>query len=118
MAQTVSGYTVSGLVGSDTTSSLSGVSASGASGTSVGSYTNTVTASTQTNYSVTAADGTLTISAASSSSVGASTVVVEPDSKTFPLPPRGRSAVMLELDGANKGDEGQSAFDLNQASGG
>ena len=117
VAQTVSGYTVSGLVGSDTTSSLSGVSASGASGTSVGSYTNTVTASTQTNYSVTAADGTLTISAPSSSSVGSSTAVLEPDSKTFPLPPRGLSAVLIEGDSASTGGGDKSAFDLHQASG-
>ena len=58
--QTVSGYTVSGLVGSDTTSSLSGVSAS-VSGTNAGSYTNAVTASAQTNYTVSTANGSLTI---------------------------------------------------------
>lgn len=63
VAQTVSGYTVSGLVGSDTTSSLSGVSAS-VSGTNAGSYTNSVTASTQTNYTVSTANGSLTIAKA------------------------------------------------------
>ena len=61
IAQSVSGYSASGLVGSDTTSSLSGVNASGASGTNAGSYTNTVTAATQANYTVTTASGTLTI---------------------------------------------------------
>jgi len=104
-------------VGSDTTSSLSGVSAS-VSGTSVGSYTNTVTSSTQTNYTVTTVDGTLIISVPTSSSVGSSTTVLEPDSETFPLPPRGRSAVLMESDDVNTGGEDQSAFDLNQASGG
>jgi P pilus assembly chaperone PapD len=104
-------------VGSDTTSSLSGVSASGASGTSVGSYTNAVTASTQTNYSVTTADGTLTISASTSSSVGASTVVVEPDSVTFPLPPRGLFSVLVEVDGASDGGAENPADEWRQASG-
>ena len=41
--QTVSGFTVSGLQGSDTVASLSSVVASGATGKNAGSYTNTVT---------------------------------------------------------------------------
>jgi len=35
--------------------------------------------------------------------VGSSTAVLEPDSETFLLPPRGRSAVLLELDSVNTG---------------
>ena len=100
VAQTLSGYTVSGLVGSDTTSSLSGVSAS-VSGTNAGSYTNSVTASTQTNYSVTTADGTLTISVPTSSSVGSSTTVVDPELKTFRMPEHGLSGVLFEDEGAH-----------------
>ena len=42
--QTVSGFTVSGLQGSDTEASLTSVAASGATGKNAGSYTNTVTA--------------------------------------------------------------------------
>ena len=93
------------------------MSASGASGTSVGSYTNSVTASTQTNYTVTTADGTLTISASSSSSVGASTAVVQPESATFPMPPRGSSAVLIEVDGASTGGAQNPADEWRQASG-
>jgi hypothetical protein len=77
-----------------------------------------VTASTQTNYSVTTADGTLTISVPSSSSVGSSTAVLEQGSMTFPLPPRGRSAVFIALDDIPTVTEDEAEFDLNQASGG
>ena len=114
MAQTLSGYTVSGLVGSDTTSSLSGVSAS-VSGTDAGSYTNSVTASTQTNYTVTTADGTLTISVPTSSSVGSSTTVLEPRSRTFPLPSRGLVAVLLEVNDGYSAGAGSPAVDMRQS---
>ncbi|PUE10844.1 hypothetical protein B9Z51_00360 [Limnohabitans sp. T6-5] len=59
--QSVSGFTVSGLLGSDTVASLSSVSAAGATGKNAGSYTNTVTAGTEANYTVTTANGTLQI---------------------------------------------------------
>ena len=71
--QSVSGYTVSGLQGSDTTADLSNVSASGASGRNAGSYANTVSAGTQTNYDVTTIDGALTISKATASVSGTAT---------------------------------------------
>ena len=114
VAQTLSGYTASGLVGSDTTSSLSGVSAS-VSGTNAGSYTNSVTASAQTNYSVTTADGTLTISVPTSSSVGSSTTVLEPRSRTFPLPSRGLVAVLLEVNDGYSAGAGSPAVDMHQS---
>ena len=114
VAQTLSGYTASGLVGSDTTSSLSGVSAS-VSGTNAGSYTNSVTASTQTNYTVTTADGTLTISVPTSSSVGSSTTVLEPRSRTFPLPSRGIVAVLLEVNDGYSAGAGSPAVDMRQS---
>jgi tripartite-type tricarboxylate transporter receptor subunit TctC len=44
--QTVSGFTVTGLQGTDTAAVLSNVSAAGATGKNAGSYTNTVTAGT------------------------------------------------------------------------
>jgi hypothetical protein len=59
--QAVSGFTVSGLQGSDTVASLSTVVASGATGKNAGSYTNAVTVGTETNYTVTAVDGTMVI---------------------------------------------------------
>ena len=62
--QSVSGFTVSGLQGSDTVGSLSTVTASGATGKNAGSYTNTVTAGTETNYTVTTANGSLAIAKA------------------------------------------------------
>ncbi|WP_322992219.1 YDG domain-containing protein [Limnohabitans sp.] len=62
--QSVSGFTVSGLQGSDTVSSLSTVAASGATGKNAGSYANTVTAGTETNYTVTTANGSLAIAKA------------------------------------------------------
>jgi hypothetical protein len=93
--QTVSGYTVSGLVGTDTTSSLSGVSASGASGTNAGSYTNAVTASTQTNYAVSTVNGTLTISVPGVSSVGSSATVLKPELQAFQMPTRTSVPVLI-----------------------
>ena len=62
--QSVSGYTVSGLQGSDNVSGLTGISASGASGMNVGSYANTMTVADQPNYTVTGVNGALHISAA------------------------------------------------------
>ncbi|NBO82788.1 MAG: hypothetical protein EBU75_08140, partial [Betaproteobacteria bacterium] len=59
--QAVSGFTVSGLQGSDTVASLSTVVASGATGKNAGSYTNAVTVGAETNYTVTAIDGTMVI---------------------------------------------------------
>ncbi|WP_090143255.1 YDG domain-containing protein, partial [Limnohabitans sp. DM1] len=68
--QSVTGFTVSGLQGSDTAASLSSVSATGASGKNAGSYTNTVTAGTEANYTVTTANGTLQIGKASLTATG------------------------------------------------
>jgi len=60
VAQSVSGFTASGLVNGETASVLSGVAATGATGTNVGSYTNTASG-TDGNYNLTFADGALTI---------------------------------------------------------
>ena len=68
--QTVTGFTVSGLQGSDTQNSLSSIQAAGVTGKNAGSYTNTVTAGTETNYTVTTANGTLTIGKASLTATG------------------------------------------------
>jgi len=62
--QTVGGFTVSGLQGSDTPSSLTSITASGASGKNAGSYANTVTAGTETNYTVSTVNGSLDIAKA------------------------------------------------------
>jgi filamentous hemagglutinin family protein len=59
--QTVAGFTVSGLLGSDMESDLTSISASGASGKNVASYTNTVTAGTEANYTVSTVNGNLQI---------------------------------------------------------
>jgi filamentous hemagglutinin family protein len=59
--QTVAGFTVSGLLGSDLIGGLTSISASGASGKNVASYTNTVTAGTETNYTVSTVNGSLQI---------------------------------------------------------
>ena len=63
--QSVSGFTVTGLRGTDTVGGLTGISASGATGTNVGTYANTMTVANQTNYNVTGINGALTIGAAS-----------------------------------------------------
>ena len=60
VAQSVSGFTASGLVNGETASVLSGVSATGASGTNAGSYTSTASG-TDSNYNLTFASGSLTI---------------------------------------------------------
>jgi filamentous hemagglutinin family protein len=62
--QSVSGFSLSGLQGSDTVSNLSSITASGATAKNAGSYTNTVTAGTETNYTVTTANGSLDIAKA------------------------------------------------------
>ena len=59
--QTVDGYVVSGLLGSDTAADLVGISASGATGKNAGVYTNAVNAADQTNYTVSKSDGKLII---------------------------------------------------------
>jgi filamentous hemagglutinin family protein len=95
---------------------LSNISGTVASGTNAGTYTSTLY-SNQQGYDL-SGSGTLTILVPTSSSVGSSTAVLEPDSEIFPLPSRGLSAVLTELDSVNTGGEDQSAFDLHQASGG
>ena len=62
LAQTVSGFTASGLVNGETASVLSGVSAS-VSGTNAGSYTNTASG-TDANYNLTFVTGALNINKA------------------------------------------------------
>jgi hypothetical protein len=59
-AQSVSGFTATGLVNGETTAVLSSVIASGATGTNVGTYTNTVLG-TDSNYNLTFANGSLVI---------------------------------------------------------
>jgi hypothetical protein len=51
-AQSVTGFTASGLVNSETAAVLTGVTASGATGTNAGTYTNTVSG-TDSNYNLT-----------------------------------------------------------------
>ncbi|MDZ7811581.1 MAG: YDG domain-containing protein, partial [Ideonella sp.] len=63
-AQSVSGFTVNGLQGTDTVASLSTVSASGAMRTNAGTALNTVTAGLENNYTVTTTNGTLSITPA------------------------------------------------------
>ncbi len=73
--QSVAGFTVSGLQGSDTVGSLSSVVASGATGKNAGSYTNTVTAGTETNYTVSTVNGSLAIAKAALTATGNSASV-------------------------------------------
>ena len=68
--QSVAGFTLSGLLGSDTAASLSATSASGTTAKNVGTYTNTVAAGNETNYIVTAVNGVLTIEKANLSATG------------------------------------------------
>ena len=60
-AQSVSGYTLTGLQGLDNASGFTGFSASGAIGTNVGNYANVMTVADQTNYTVTGISGSLQI---------------------------------------------------------
>jgi hypothetical protein len=62
--QSVSGFTVSGLQGSDTVADLSSVVAAGATAKNAGSYANAVTAGTETNYTVSTVPGSLDIAKA------------------------------------------------------
>jgi filamentous hemagglutinin family protein len=63
-SQSVSGFTLSGLLGSDTATDLLTVSATGAAGQNAGSYTNTVSAGTEANYTVSTVNGNLSIAKA------------------------------------------------------
>ena len=73
LAQSVSGYTATGLLNGQTTSVLSGVNASGATGTNAATYTNTVSG-TDSNYNLTLVSGSLVI--------GKAGLVVTADNKT------------------------------------
>jgi filamentous hemagglutinin family protein len=59
--QSVSGFTVTGLLGNDSINDLVGISALGASAMNVGTYTNAMTVMDQANYTVTGINGLLTI---------------------------------------------------------
>ncbi len=61
VAQSVTGFTATGLVNNESASVLAGVSTSGGSGTNAGSYTSTASG-TASNYSLTFNTGALTIS--------------------------------------------------------
>ncbi|MBE0596144.1 MAG: filamentous hemagglutinin N-terminal domain-containing protein [Desulfuromonadales bacterium] len=60
LEQSVTGFTVNGLVNNEVASVLTGVSTSGGTGTNADSYTHTASGTTQ-NYTLTFVDGTLTI---------------------------------------------------------
>jgi len=60
-AQSVSGFTVDGLVNGEDQSVLTGVTTSGGKGTNAGSYVLTVGGGSADNYELTFVDGTLTI---------------------------------------------------------
>ncbi len=62
--QTVSGFTVSGLQGTDTVGSLTNIHAPGVTGKNAGSYSNIVMAGTETNYTVSTVNGRLDIAKA------------------------------------------------------
>ncbi|MFZ6727697.1 beta strand repeat-containing protein, partial [Undibacterium sp. MH2W] len=59
--QSVSGFTATGLVGSDTAANISGITASGATGTNAGSYTNIVSGSNSNYSNIIFTNGTLNI---------------------------------------------------------
>ena len=63
-AQSLSGFTASGLLGTDTVNSLTGTTASGVVAKNAGSYVNAVTSTSELNYNVTTVDGALTIAKA------------------------------------------------------
>jgi hypothetical protein len=69
LAQSVAGFTATGLVNGQTESVLSGVTASGASATNAGTYTNTVSG-TDSNYTLTLVNGALTIAKANATVTG------------------------------------------------
>jgi hypothetical protein len=60
VAQSVSGFSATGLVNSESVAVLSGVSETGGTGTNAGTYAHTLSG-TDTNYNLTFAEGTLTI---------------------------------------------------------
>ena len=95
---------------------LSNITGTYASGTNAGTYYSGTLYSNQQGYDL-SGSGTLTISVPTSSSVGSSTTVLDPDSETFPLPPRGRSAVLMESDDVNTGGAENPADEWRQASG-
>jgi hypothetical protein len=68
-AQSVTGFTATGLVNSQTIAVLTGVTASGATGTNAGTYTNTVSG-TDSNYNLTLVNGALTIAKANATVTG------------------------------------------------
>ena len=59
--QNVSGFTATGLVGTDTAANISGITSSGATGTNAGSYTNTVSGSNSNYSNIIFTNGTLNI---------------------------------------------------------
>ncbi len=59
--QSVEGFTISGLQGSDSSTNLSSIVALGATGKNSGAYSNMVTAGVETNYIVTTVNGSLII---------------------------------------------------------
>ena len=73
--QSVSGYTVSGMQGTDTTADLEGIGATGASARNVGVYTNTVSTGTLANYTVTLQNGHLQVQPKTIQLVGTPTQV-------------------------------------------
>jgi hypothetical protein len=82
-AQSVTGFTVAGLLGSDSEAGLVGISASGATGTNVGTYANTMTVANQTNYTVTGVNGALTIDPAPILATDISAALRGPVSKVY-----------------------------------
>ncbi|MFZ6727698.1 beta strand repeat-containing protein, partial [Undibacterium sp. MH2W] len=62
--QNVSGFTATGLVGTDTAANVSGITASGAIGTNAGTYTNTVSGSNSNYSNIIFTNGTLNIDCA------------------------------------------------------
>ena len=68
-AQSVSGFTATGLVNGETAAVLTGVAASGATGTNAGTYTNTVSG-TDSNYNLNLVNGALTIAKANATITG------------------------------------------------
>ncbi|WP_198305778.1 YDG domain-containing protein [Arcobacter vandammei] len=76
LAQSVSGFTASGLVNNETNSVLTGIIGASVSGTNAGTYTTTLSG-TDKNYNLTFVDGKLTIDKADL------TATLNDDSKTY-----------------------------------
>ena len=83
VAQSVSGFTASGLVNGETVAVLGGVTTTGGTGTNAGSYTHTASG-TDENYNLSFTAGSLTIESPPSPDVP---VVIPPVVDTSPLPP-------------------------------